>query len=80
MPSRIPLTTSGIMITIVVVRFAGNVRVDRAVGVSMDVFVHFAFDPDFALPTAAGRAHAHSPQSTSSSLTRISVPPVTCTW
>ena len=69
-----------------------GMAVDRAVG--MHVFMHMlvivgmvmvmfvAFDSGFALAASAYRAHVYLSKnySTSRSLTRISVPPVACTW
>ncbi len=73
------------MIAVVTVPMA----VPRAIGMDMLMAVLMVFtmmvvvtvDLYFAAAAAACGAHMNlSPQATSSSLTRISVPPVTCIW
>jgi hypothetical protein len=61
------------------------IRMDVFVGVWMTVIMRMimvmTFDLCFTLAAAANGTHSSSfPYSTSRSLTRISVPPVACTW
>ncbi|BAP89144.1 putative uncharacterized protein [Burkholderiales bacterium GJ-E10] len=69
------------MVVITVVIMAVVVVIVAAIRVmGMIVPVRRSFDPGILAAATAGIAHRRSLHSTSSSRTRISVPPVTCTW
>ena len=56
------------------------VRMHRAVFMDMGVLVRPTFDLHFTCAAAANRTHPRLLYSISISLTRMSVPPVACTW
>ena len=62
------------------VRVAVLVRVLVHVRVIMVMAMILTFNFRLSLTASAYRTHAAIPQSTSSSLTRSSSPPVTCSW
>ena len=70
----------GIMAVRMLVLMTVAVRMHRTVFMDVGVLVRPAFDLHFTCPAAANRTHPRLLYSISISLTRISVPPVGCTW
>jgi hypothetical protein len=71
------------MVMTMIVRVWVIMHMAENLAVGTDMFVLLmvlSFDMNFARSASACRTHDESSYSTSNSLTRISVPPVACTW